>query len=312
MLLATLVGQVPNSRFWASPPRRTTAWGDVPRTAGGPLLAHVTKICAALERVGPTEQVYFAARGQRAAEGIGHGRGHSPALDGPTTVSGVQSIVLVVARAVEGVELLYEFDIRPERIQVRLAGVPSELSVIPGECGQSYRDRVIDFVRRADEPQNSLWRVGVEVERLERALNEAIPTLVWRSAGPIAELICPAADQFERFRNLRWEGAVIARHYRALPNTRLRGAYANPLSVYVDDPYSDLTHWIVVEELLTSGEWVDPRVRVVAPTGRVLFSADDRLARSTMALDIGVGRVSFGPRTLSVTPPPTPRPRAHA
>ncbi len=196
------------------------------------------------------------------------------------------SLRLVVSHVDEDLHMLVDTELagrirrdRPE-VSIRLAGRDRRLMIHRGEEAQDYGQRVLTIARNAAEPGAMLACFEEHARAIATALGPRIPGSRIQVSEPRIRLIRTGTRQVGRFRNLGFGRSVRAPTYRSTPTHKRGGAYDSPFYYYYFDPYQDLLHWLIVEDMLEAGTWNDPRVEVVARTGELLFEGPQARAHA--------------------------------
>jgi hypothetical protein len=227
--------------------------------------------------------------------------GESKALD-----RDFSTLRLVCSAVEDAVHVLADVQIAGRRhekdgwLEVAIAARPRSLFVRPGDGAEDYRRRVVEEIRREGSLEEKLETVDGKTTGLRDALAQTLPGHALEAAPTTARLIRTGPKQVGRFRNLGFGSSVRPPTYRAEPTHRRDGAYDSPFFYYYFDPYQDLLHWIIVEDMFQHGTWGSPRVEVVDRTGAVLFRGDEASAHANDRFEVPRGAVRFQDGTLHV------------
>ncbi len=193
------------------------------------------------------------------------------------------------------------------QIKIELAARHQDLRIEVGEQAHTYRDRVLTAVRVAAEPGRGLERFAAHARALHEALTAALPGAHIQSSEAEIRLIRAGTKQVGRLRNLGFERAVRLPTYRSKATHRRTGAYDSPFYYYYFDPYQDLLHWIIVEDMLACGTWTDSRVQVVDRTGAPLFLGSEAHAHRDDNFEVAREALTITPESGLVIDPAIPR-----
>lgn len=161
-----------------------------------------------------------------------------------------------------------------EEMEVVLSGRLEALRLIEGETAPNYAARIQGLVR--DDAHIAGGRAALDTltERLAAALRRTLVGARVRTEPAVVELIRPAEGQIAKFRNLGFGINSEDTRYRPVPTRHKRGAYADPFYYYYFDPYYDFMTFVILADMLHHHSLHTPDVRVVEPTGEVLYTGD--------------------------------------
>lgn len=228
------------------------------------------------------------------------------AANSPALAADFSKLRLVCSAVDDELHLLADVQIAgrkakgPNWLDVALAARARGLAVEPGETAGAYRDRVLERIRRSGALEAMLATVDDRVTRLHDALAPQLVGHVLERTPATARLIRTGTKQVGRFRNLGFGDAVRRPTYRAEPTHKRSGAYDSPFFYYYFDPYQDLLHWVVIEDMFQHGTWASPRVEVVDRTGARLFRGDEASAHASDRFEVPRGAVRFEGEALRI------------
>ena len=158
--------------------------------------------------------------------------------------------------------------------RIRISARADDVEVRDAEGPKEYAARIREYMHDADRVQAHQQHA----QGLVDALCEAIPARLSGSkvlrGSPVAiRVVACGPRQVGRLRHLGFREARRFSRYSALPNYEQIGAYDDPLTHHYFSPYQDLFDWIALGEIL-AGRWSSPTIRVVHPSGRLLFRGD--------------------------------------
>lgn len=168
---------------------------------------------------------------------------------------------------------------------LRVSARPDDIELAEDEGPREYAARVRAYVRDADRIDGQRATVEGKVESLSQAIRARLSGAKVERGELSRQIVALGPKQVGRLRHLGFSAARRRTVGSALPSYERTGAYDNPLTLHYYSPYRDLFDWIALGEVL-AGQWPSPDVRVVHPTGRLLFTGDRGASYDQGALEV--------------------------
>lgn len=170
--------------------------------------------------------------------------------------------------------------------RIRISARPDDVDLRDAEGPKEYAARIREYMRNDAQVQAHVAKVQSRVDSLVDSIPSRLPgSKVLRGSSVAIRVVACGPRQVGRLRHLGFREARRHSRYSALPNYEQIGAYDDPLTHHYFSPYQDLFDWIAVGEVL-AGRWSSPIVRVVHPSGRLLFRGDQGAGVDPASLEV--------------------------
>jgi hypothetical protein len=179
-----------------------------------------------------------------------------------------------------GLDVMVLVDIRTpipvgtEEMRVRVSARISSLHIRPGESAADYIKRIRAFATKKALIKAHRVQMREFAHGVGKHLAAAFGDATFRLDEARVRVQRLQLEQFAHFRELSFGDRVTQRVYRPAPKVARHAVYDDPFVYLWWDPYADLLHWVLLDEMVRRGAWRSEYVEVVDPGGTLVCRGD--------------------------------------